>query len=305
MAIDSLEIQEYMLSKGYTKEDLKELFNNTTLTTVKKETLLTKLKENYELLAEIGFRPNEIVKISKTLPNLYNYSITNLKDKVKNFQELDYTKQDIIKMTKILPALLSYSIENIKQKRTDLIDLGYTEKDINKITKAFPSIYAYSIEYINKKLNDLIELGYTKEEVLKLTKSLPTLYGLSTKYIKQKIEDLMSFGYSKQEALNMTKQLPTLLGLKKENIKQKIDFYKATNLDFIILEDTKKLMQSIDLTYARFMYLKEQGQELNKRNYSKLFYGEQIFEKRYKIKKEELLTKYPYTKQEYIKKKEK
>ena len=28
-------------------------------------------------------------------------------------------------------------------------------------------------------------------------------------------------------------------------------------------------------------------------------------EKKYKIKKEELLTKYPYTKQEYIKKKEK
>ena len=131
-----------------------------------------------------------------------------------------------------------------------------------------------------------------------MTKQLPSLFGLSIENIKQKIDDLISLGYSYDDVIEMTRSLPTLFGLSIENIKQKITFLKQIDLDFIAIEDTKKLMQSIDLTYARYMFFKDRGIVINEENYRRLFYNAKQFEKQYGIDKSTLLEKYNY--QEYI-----
>ena len=136
-----------------------------------------------------------------------------------------------------------------------------------------------------------------------MTKTLPSLYSLSIENIKQKIEDLVLLGYSHEDVIKMTKTLPSLYSLSIENIKQKTIFLKEINLDFIVVDDTKKLMQSIDLTYARYMFLREKGIEITKDNYKRLFYGAKQFEKQYGIDKSTLLEKYSY--QEYINNKNK
>lgn len=92
----------------------------------------------------------------------------------------------------------------------------------------------------------------------------------------------------------MTKQLPTLYGLSIENIKTKINYLREIKLNFIITQDTKKLMQSVDLTYARYEYLKEIGYSISEENYAKLFYNNKRFIKQFAIAKNELLKKYPY-----------
>ena len=145
----------------------------------------------------------------------------------------------------------------------------------------------------------MISLGYSKEDVIKMTKRLPSLYGLSIENIKQKIEDLISLGCDKEDVIKMTQNLPSLYSYSIENIKQKIDFYKIVDLDFIVFEDTKKLMQSVDLTYARYMFFKDKGIEVTRDNYRRLFYSVKIFEKQYGIDKSTLIEKYNY--QEYIK----
>ena len=144
----------------------------------------------------------------------------------------------------------------------------------------------------------LLKLGYTKEDALKMTRLFSSLYGLSIENIKKKIDDLMLLGYSKEDTLKMTRLFPSLYGLSIENIKKKIIFYKQNNLDFIVVDDTKNLMQSIDLTYARFMFFKEKNIEISQDNYSRLFYNAKQFEKQYGIDKSTLLEKYNY--QEYI-----
>ena len=201
-------------------------------------------------------------------------------------------------MTKTLPVLYGYSIENIKQKIEDLISLGYSQEDVIKMTKLLPALYSYSIENIKQKIEDLISLGYSRADVIKMTKLLPTLFGYSIENIEQKIEDLISLGYSRADVIKMTKTLPALFGLSIENIKQKITFLGERQLDFIVIEDTKKLMQSIDLTYARYMFFKDKGIEVTKDNYRRLFYSAKIFEKQYGIDKSTLLEKYNY--QEYL-----
>ena len=201
-------------------------------------------------------------------------------------------------MTISLPALYSYSIENIKQKIEDLISLGFSHEDVIKMTKFFPSLYGLNIENIKQKIEDLISLGYSHEDVIKMTKFFPSLYGLNIENIKQKIDDFISLRYGHEDIIKMTKTLPTLYGLNIENINQKLTFLREMHLDFIVVEDTKKLMQSIDLTYARYMFFKEKGIEITKDNYRRLFYDAKRFEKQYGIDKSTLLEKYNY--QEYI-----
>ena len=129
-----------------------------------------------------------------------------------------------------------------------------------------------------------------------MTKSLPTLYGYGIENIKQKMDNLISLGYSRNDVIKITKQLPALFGLSIENIKQKIDFFKQINLDAIILTDTKKLMQSTDLTFARYMFLKDKGIEITSENYRRLFYDAKHFKKQYGIDKATLLERYNYQK---------
>ena len=99
----------------------------------------------------------------------------------------------------------------------------------------------------------------------------------------------------------MTIKLPPLFGYDFSKIERKINFLKDVNLDFIVLFDTKQLMQSIELTYARYMYFKENGKIIDETNYKYLFESNKKFEKRSNMTKEELLEKYNY--EEYIKEK--
>ena len=232
--------------------------------------------------------------MTKISPALYGYSIENIKQKIEDIKALGYTQEEIIKMTKILPAIYSLSIENIKQKVEDLKELGYTQEEVIKMTKSFSGIYSHSIESIKQKIEDLKELGYTQKEIIKMTKSLPSIYSLSIESIKQKIEGLKEIGYTEEEVIKMTISLPTIYGYSIENIKRKIDFYNSIGLSFLPIKNTIKLMQSTELSYARYKFYKARGITIDRDNYIKLFVRQKQFEKQYGITKAELLKMYPY-----------
>jgi hypothetical protein len=143
-------------------------------------------------------------------------------------------------------------------------------------------------------MKEMKELGYSKEEVIQMTKRNPSIYGCSIENIKEKIEGVIELGYSQEEVIKMTNSLPTFFSYSIENIKEKIDFYNLIGLGFIVIEDTKQLIQSTKLSYARYMFLKEEGIEINKTNYRKLFIGEKQFKKQYGLTNKEIVEKYPY-----------
>ena len=221
----------------------------------------SKLKE---LFLSLGYNEEEYTKIISTYP-LFNLKEDTLYKKVKeNYKfliSLNYSKEEVIKMTKAIPAIYGYSIDTMKQKITDIISLGYSKEEVIKMTKKFPAIYGLSIENINEKLIDIISLGYSKEEVIKMTKKFPAIYGLSI-----------------------------------ENIKQKIEFYDSIGLHDLTIIDTKQLMQSTALSYARYMFYKENGIDIDINNYRKLFIDQKKFKKIYGITKKELIEKYNYSK---------
>ena len=221
-------LKEEFIKLGYTEEDYEIIRNNYAVNQIKDETLIRKLKDNFAFLLKMG-----------------------------------YTKEEVIKMTKSLPQIYSYSIENMKQK-----------------------------------IEDMITLGYTKEEIIKMTKSFTPIYGLSIESMKQKIDDMISLGYTRKEVINMTKDLPAIYGYSKKNMKQKKDFYDSIGLHELVSVDPKQLIQSVNLSYARYCFYKDKGIDIDMNNYRKLFVREDQFEKSNGITKQELIEKYDYDKYE-------
>ena len=253
------EIRKYMLEFGYTDENIDKICNAYSLSSFRVDTLYGKIKENSLFLLSLG-----------------------------------YSKNDVIKMTKLLPALLAYGIENIRQKLDDLIELGYSREYVIKMTKLLPALFGYSIENIKQKLDDLIELGYSRQDVIKMTKTLPALFSHNIENIRQKLDDLIELGYSKQDVIKMTKLFPALFSLSIENIKKKIDFYREIVIVNVFINDTKNLMQSVELSYARCYFLYDKGIVIDESNYKKLFYSNKQFEQQFGVSKDYLLDKYPY-----------
>lgn len=156
--------------------------------------------------------------------------------------------------------------------KEEFIKLGYTEEDYEIIRNNY-SINSIKDETLIKKLKDnfnyLLKMGYTKEEVIKMAKNLPSIYGLSI-----------------------------------ENIKQKIEFYDSIGIHELAVINPKQLIQSVNLSYARYSFYKDRGIDIDIKSHKKLFIEQKRFEKAYGITKKELLEKYDYNKYKEEKEKE-
>ena len=145
-----------------------------------------------------------------------------------------------------------------------MLSYGYSEEDIDGIIASY-SLAKLSPETLEKKIKEnyefLLRLGYSKEDVIKMTKSLPTIYGYSI-----------------------------------DNMRQKIEFYDSIDMHDLAIVDPQRLMQSVDLSYARYEFLKSKGIMVDMSNYGKLFTSNKKFEKTYGVTKQEILEKYSYEK---------
>ena len=149
---------------------------------------------------------------------------------------------------------------------------------------------------MQQKIADMESLGYSKEDVIKMTKTQPPICSYSIENMQQKIADMEAVGYSKEDVIKMTKSLPSIYSDSIENMKQKIEFYDSIDMHDLAIVDPKILMQSVDLSYARYEFLKSKGIMVDMSNYGKLFTNNKRFEKTYGVTKQEILEKYSYEK---------
>ena len=257
------------------------------------------MQDKIEDMQELGYSRGDVIKITKSLPGIYSRNIKNIQEKIEDIQKLGYSREDVIKMTKSLPAIYSLSIEYMQEKIEDMQKLGYRKEDVIKMTKNLPAIYGLSIKNMQEKLEDMQKLGYSKKDVIKMTKVSPSIYNYSIEKMQEKIEDMQKLGYSREDVIKMTKSLPTIYSYSIENMQQKIKFYDSINLHFLAVEDSKNLMQSTELSYARYMFYKQKGIAIDEQNYRRLFINQKQFENLYGFTKarilEDYLEGYPYT----------
>ena len=195
------------------------------------------------------------------------------------------------------PSLLVYSSSTLKSRKKNLVKNGFKLCDAKKILVKNPLVFNRKEEVITTKINQLLEMGYTKKEVIKLILGCNSILNYSIEQIISKYKGLKEMGFTDNEVRTMTVNLPSLYGYTLENTKDKIEYLRSIQLGLLILEDTKRLMMSLDLMYARYEYYKnEKNKIMTEDNYSVMFKGNKQFEKEYKITKEQLLEKYPRNK---------
>ena len=111
---------------------------------------------------------------------------------------------------------------------------------------------------------------------------------MTVKWIKK------DYDYSFEEVVKITTGFPAIFHLSVESLSEKLDFYSLLMFKYIFVYEPKKLMQSIDLTYARYMYYKSIGKTIDNSNYGMLFIAQKKFFKLYGIEKGELIGEFNY-----------
>ena len=120
---------------------------------------------------------------------------------------------------------------------------------------------------------------------------------------KEKITDLINLGYSLEIIIEMTKKIPSLFGLSIDTIKEKKDFYDSIGISDILIKNPMMMIQSVKLSYARYMFYKDNNIEINMDNYLLLFLLQEQFKKRYGKDNKEIVDLYSY--QNYLEKNKK
>ena len=177
--------------------------------------------------------------------------------------------------------------------------LGYKKEEIEKILSEH-AVVTLTPNTLFKKIKEnyefFINQGYSKTDIINMTKTSPAMYSYSIQNLEDKIEELVKLGYDKENIVKITKASPEIYSYSTSKLQQKLEFYNSIGLHNIIIKRPKNLMQSVELSYARYMFYKENGINIDETNFKKLFDSEQRFKTKYKITKSELLSKYDYKK---------
>ena len=89
-------VKEYLISLGYSNIDIEKILNSYSLNTLKEDTLLIHIKNNYNLLITLGYSNEDILKMTKVLPSLYGYSKENIKQKINDLISLEYSLRRVL-----------------------------------------------------------------------------------------------------------------------------------------------------------------------------------------------------------------
>ena len=82
------ELKELFLELGYSENEYVEIVNTYSIIDMKAETLVRKVKENYEFLISLGYSKEEVIKMTKSFPQIYGFSIENIKQKIEFYDSI-------------------------------------------------------------------------------------------------------------------------------------------------------------------------------------------------------------------------
>lgn len=181
--------------------------------------------------------------------------------------------------------------------------LGYDDKEIDKIKGAYVLRRYTDLGLYNKVsdiFNYLLMFGYTSEEIIKLSVIYPSIYAYSLDYIEKRINDMMKLGWTKENIIKMTKRMPSIFGRNLDDLILKKKFYDQINIGDILVRDSIHLSQSIELSFARYVFYHRMGIKIDRVNANMLFMKQEYFINKFGKTNEQLMVLYNY--HEYLEK---
>ena len=182
--------------------------------------------------------------------------------------------------------------------------LGYNDKEMDRIKNAY-IFRKYTEMGLYNKISDifnyLLMYGYTNEEIIKISVTFPTIYAFSIDSIKERINDFIELGYTKEEMIKITTKMPSLFGRNIDDIRIKKRFYDQIDIGDIIVKAPIHFSQSIELSFARYVFYYRMGIKIDRGNANMLFMRQDLFISKFGKTNEQLMILYNYN--EYLEKK--
>lgn len=285
-------IEKYLLNFGFNEQQIKNILKDNLTKEDDKTTLYKKIKLNNGWFYMNGFSSKNIIKIVSDIPQIYTLPTTQIDEIYNCFLSLGYLRIETRKILIKTPRIFISSVKEIKEKIIYLSTIDYTKLDTIKL---FPFLLEYNTSSLKEKVNNYNKLGISTKDLINISKTKPNIYNISEDSIKNKISDIINLGFTHKEVIIMISLFPLLFNLNIETIKEKVEFYSKLNIKKILIFKPRFLRQSINLSYARYMfYLKEKNEIINLNTVQKPFITEKLFIKKFNISNEELLNKYNY-----------
>jgi len=283
---------QYLIDKNFEKEQIRKIILRypgiLTFSKEKKEKV-----ENY--FSKLGITLAEFRKIVYRCPNIYGYTIERTESYINYFKELGYPDDDIKYIIKNSSSLFNRSIITLKTLINDLMNYGIDKFKILNMGRNYPLLWTCSFDKIKSVIETLINLGFEKNQAINIISTASSLIGYDIDHIKEKFNSIISLGFNQVAVISMINTFPSLITCDINRTKKIVAFFTHINLKDKIVEKPKSIFkQSIETTYARYMFLKDNSVEINENTYGRLFFGWIWYKKKYGVTKETLLLKYPY-----------
>lgn len=215
---------------------------------------VTSMNKRLEEFETLGFESSKVIRMIYKEPNVLKYSFSNISNKIDEFIKIGIPKEKVIKMASFAPAIFSRKMDVFKERIIDLEALGFNKNQITKIIANLPNILAYSLDNIKTKMQDLEKIGFTHKEVVNMLATAPTLFSNSKETIIAKIAVLNNF-FSEEETKRIILDFPQIFNFSVGYLLEKMNIYKKNGVIDLISSVPKRLMQSTELTLARFELL--------------------------------------------------
>lgn len=229
-------LEEYMISVGYNEDEIKMIKNSYPLCRYSESTLLYNIKNISNYLRRNGLSNEEIVIITKMIPNIICLSTENIKIKIHELSLIGFNKIEAFKMVKNYPYVIEMSCQKIKNRIGWFVEHDFLEKDIIKIFTENTKLFGSDNHLINKRFNYFLEFGFTKEQIMKIFTTLPELINCNLSDINKSIDEFKKMGFLDRDIIKFATTLPDLLKSSKNIILDKFSFlleFGFSDLDII------------------------------------------------------------------------
>lgn len=209
-------------------------------------------------LHKLNVTTEEFLSMINTYSRFIDYSLDGLLSTVKWFTSKKFPKEIIKKSLIKVSQVLNASAEHLEEKYTQMNYLGFTEEELNYIISKNISCLTTEIEVLIEKKNKLLEIGFADEEACYIIYVYPDYFSMSI-----------------------------------NNIEEKLAAMKESNTLRNLLDNPKNLIQSAELTRARYYHFVSESSEILENPYWRILYsGEKLFYRRFKRDNKEIVAKY-------------
>lgn len=190
----------------------------------------------------------------------------------------------------VLQVVLMHIGLKVSQANNLIYDLEKRRVSYEKVLKSITKIENITT-YFQDKNYDPLSINKILCQAIAYRKSEEKIKGID--------KTILDNSYSTQEAETIEKIYPKVFDFKDETLDRRLVFYNDIDAKDQIMENPRRLKQSLDISYARFKFLSTRNLKLK----GNLFMYECTFKDNFGVWNNEIIKKYPIKEERYLVKK--